>query len=422
VTVQAADLFGNFVPTAANNTIRLNSDDLNSNSEPYSSSYLESVLSGGRAWFNCQQRTEGPRSLKPSDQIDSGICDGDDPDKSQAVVRIVQAGETKFAVLVEGVAFEDNTPVYVEACPNTFTMCVEVRYTGTGEIVATAQSFVMEPMLDLGSPPTPATGILGKTTGGTFQGVADIENQTYTQAENIYIRVRDAAGSEDPDMAFSPEIRVQASAPTRIEMRADTISYEQAGQTYYQIEANQKARVYADVYDANNNPVSSKVLSMLILDQELTSSTLGAPESLTTSAVGTAYSTFYAGAQNLQHIIQAAVQGVVGQLIMSVTVTSDGGVYPNPFNPLRGESAHIDYPLETDSEVKVLIYTLMGDLVWQTEFPAGDSQGGHAGVNSILWNGKNDNGVTIANGGYICVIKANDQEKYRFKIGVYKEK
>ncbi len=422
VTVQAADLFGNFVPGAANNTIRLNSDDLNSNSEPYTSSYLESVLSGGRAWFNCQQRSEGPRSLKPSDESDPGTADGGDPDKSQGVVRIVSGDETKFAVMVEGVAFEDNTPVYVEAYPNTFAMRVEVRYTGTGEKVATAQSFVMEPMLNLSSPPSPATGTLGKTTGGTLYGFADIENQTYTRAENIYIRVRDAAGSEDPDMAFSPEIRILASDPTRIEMRADTSSRVQEGVTYYQIEANKNARVYADVYDANNNPVSSKVLSMLIVDQHLTTSTLGAPESLTTSAAGTAYSTFYAGAQNLQHVIRASTGGVTGQLIMFVTVTSDGGVYPNPFNPLRGESIHIDYRLDTDAPVKVLIYTLMGDLVWQTEFPAGDPSGGHADVNSILWNGKNDNGVTIANGGYICVIKANDQEKYRFKIGVYKEK
>ncbi len=422
VTVQAADLFGNFVPGAANDTIRLNSDDSNNNSEPYTSSYLESVLSGGRAWFNCQQRSEGLRSLKPMTFPNSSICDGDFPDYSWGVVQVVLGTATKFAVLVEGLAFEDNTPVYVEAYPNTFTMRVEIRYTATGEIVATAQSFVMEPMLNLSSPPSPASGTLGKNTGGTLYGYANIQNQTYTQAENIYIRVRDAAGSEDPDMAFSPEIRIQASAPTRIEMRADTISYEQAGVTYYQIEANKNARVYADVYDANNNPVSGKAISMVILDQQLTSSTMEAPESLTTSALGTAYATFYSGAQNLQHVIQASIGEVTGELIMFVTVTSDGGVYPNPFNPLRGESAHIDYPLEADAPVKVMIYTLMGDLVWQTEFPAGDPRGGHAGVNSILWDGKNDNGVTIANGGYICVIKANDQEKYRFKIGVYKEK
>jgi len=107
---------------------------------------------------------------------------------------------------------------------------------------------------------------------------------------------------------------------------------------------------------------------------------------------------------------------------MNVTVTKDGGVYPNPINPLKSNQwAHIDYVLEQSVAAKVYIYTLLGDLVWHKEFAAG-TEGGRANMNSIVWNGKNDAGATVANGGYIAVVKVNDQEKYRFKIGVYKEK
>jgi flagellar hook assembly protein FlgD len=99
-------------------------------------------------------------------------------------------------------------------------------------------------------------------------------------------------------------------------------------------------------------------------------------------------------------------------------------VYPNPFNPSSTDQknwAHIDYRLDQDAPVKIYIYTLLGNLVWHKEMSAG-SEGAQGGVNTTIWNGKNDNNVTVANGGYIAVVKVNDQEKYRFKIGAYKQK
>jgi len=421
VTVQAVDMYGNFVNSAPNDTIELYSDDINSNAEPWVSGSMTSALSGGRAYFFCQQRTEGPRYLKPYDTTDSNIKDGDTPDNSWAITRVVQETDVAFWVYVEGILASDNQPVHVEAAPNTFNIRVEIRYTGTGEIVSSTQTFLMEPSLTTGTY-SPANGTLGLTTGQTTYGYADITGQTYNRAETIYIRVRNASGSDDPDPSYSPEVRVRASAPASIVLTADTTSYTQNGQVYYQIQANDNTQVNAQVYDVNNNVVSGAEVAFRILDQSLTSSTLSAPEQLTTDTNGLAYTTFYAGAQNLEHTIRATVGTISADLIIFVTVTRDGGVYPNPFNPLRGQVVHIDYTLEADAPVKIEIYTLMGDLVWTKELAAGDRNGGHKGVNSVAWNGKNNNGVTVANGGYICVIKANDQEKNRFKIGVYKEK
>jgi hypothetical protein len=427
VTAQAADLYGNIVgSTAPTDTIELTTDGNDGLTIPTSSLPITAPMSNGRAVFGVRfgnGDAGGIRSINPRD-VTNGTIKGN-PD-SLTKVRIAQADETRFEVVVNGVRFSDSAPVYVEAWPNTFTVWVEVRYTGTGEIVGVSQLFVLEPTLDISSPATPANGQLGQRSGETRNGVAtfDASNdpsnpQTYDRAEYIHIRARNSSGAQYPALGFSPEIRVQASTPTRIEMRADA---SQVNQTRYVIEANRSCLVYATAYDANNNLVAGYPITMTIVSPAVTPSSLGAPELSVADSSGTLYRTFYAGANNMLHTIQATAGTAVASLEMLVTVTAAGGVYPNPFNPLLGQGIHIDYPLDRDSNVKVAIYTLLGDLVWHKEFPAGDQEGGHASVNSIVWDGKNDMGVTVANGGYICLIKANDQEKFRFKIGVYKEK
>ncbi len=422
VSIQAVDLYGNIRTGTPANIIELRSDDLSGLAVPSSVLARSSSLdTNGLAHFFAQQRTEGPRFLKPHDMANGTIKDGDAPDYSGAVVRVVQETDVAFVVEVEGVLLTDNTPVYVDAAPNTFNMRVEVRYTGTGEVVSTTQSFLMEHSLTPGTY-VPANGTLGLTAGGTTFGVAVISGQSYDTAENFYIRVRDAGGTNDPDVGYSPEIRVMASAPARIELTADTISYSQDGQMFYQIQSNNDAVINATVYDANNNQVSGAYVTFQIIDPVATNSYLvTTAQNNTANANGLAYTTFRAGASNLEHTIRASTASVTEDLIMFVTVTNAGGVYPNPFNPLVGYT-NIDYNLNEDASVTIEIYTLLGDLVWSKDIPAGDPRGGHQGVNSVPWNGKNNQGVTVANGGYICTVKSNDQEVARFKIGVYKER
>ncbi len=418
VLVKAADKFGNFIGSESPaHDIELRSDDSSQASEPGIEpvTFLNKGLQGGRASFQCQLRSTGYRHLKPYDLTNSSMKGGDE---SYSLINIVENDKTNFYVTVNGVAPGNN--VALTAAPELFTVRIEVHYTQTGEIIATAQPFIMEAMRsDLSGL---ANGTLGLSSSITDDGVAEIPNQTYTKAEKIYIKVRNVDGSDKPEPGYSPQLQVSPSAPAKIILWSDVISYSQGSETYYQIQANKDARIYTEVLDRNDNPVIGQSVTMQIQNLELTNSRLEAPETGVTDANGIAFKTFYAGASNLKHSIQASTaDGISGLLNMLVTVTQNGGVYPNPFNPLRGQATHIDYFLEKDAEVKIALFTLTGKLVWEEILAKGDPAGGHKGINSVLWFGKNGNGVTVANGGYICLIKADGQEKCRFKIGVFKE-
>lgn len=74
--------------------------------------------------------------------------------------------------------------------------------------------------------------------------------------------------------------------------------------------------------------------------------------------------------------------------------------YPNPFNPYT----HIRYSIPKDSHIELKIYDAMGAVV-RTLINKVES----AGLNSVLWDGKNDNGFSVSAGIYIYQLKA---EKY----------
>lgn len=81
--------------------------------------------------------------------------------------------------------------------------------------------------------------------------------------------------------------------------------------------------------------------------------------------------------------------------------------YPNPFG--RGDTpeervAKFNFNLEQPSEVKIQIFTLLGELVWTSKnFPSSYSKGGHKG--KITWDGRNGNGNRVLNGTYIGAIE-----------------
>ena len=73
--------------------------------------------------------------------------------------------------------------------------------------------------------------------------------------------------------------------------------------------------------------------------------------------------------------------------------------YPNPFNP----ETKIDYSLPEQSDVKLLIYNLLGQEVFRF-----DIAGQKAGEHQIVWNGKNSRGNELASGLYIYKFSAGD--------------
>jgi hypothetical protein len=84
---------------------------------------------------------------------------------------------------------------------------------------------------------------------------------------------------------------------------------------------------------------------------------------------------------------------------------------PNPFNP-DTEETKICYYLDEDDDVKIKLFTLTGELVYSWE-----NISGREGLNQWPWNGKNEKGRIVENGGYICLIEAGGK-KQKCKIAV----
>jgi len=82
---------------------------------------------------------------------------------------------------------------------------------------------------------------------------------------------------------------------------------------------------------------------------------------------------------------------------------------PNPFRAGREETL-IEYNLKQPSNVTIAIYDLLGQEVWRKSYRAGENGGKED--NSVPWDGKNLSGEVVANGGYICRIWVERENKY----------
>jgi len=88
--------------------------------------------------------------------------------------------------------------------------------------------------------------------------------------------------------------------------------------------------------------------------------------------------------------------------------------YPNPFKAGKQETT-IRYELEEDAKVTISIYDLLGQLVRRIELAKGTTNGGKQGTNTVPWNGKNERGRVVANGGYHCVVEADTENGKHMK-------
>jgi hypothetical protein len=78
--------------------------------------------------------------------------------------------------------------------------------------------------------------------------------------------------------------------------------------------------------------------------------------------------------------------------------------YPNPFNP----STTISYSIPQASNVLVKVYDIMGREV-ATLINADQESGMH----TIVWNGKSNNGTSVATGAYILMVKAGTHQSFK---------
>jgi hypothetical protein len=99
--------------------------------------------------------------------------------------------------------------------------------------------------------------------------------------------------------------------------------------------------------------------------------------------------------------------------------------YPNPLKPgnnqAQGEGTHFTYNLPEASAGELKIFTLLGELVWETSFSAADaagSAGGHS--RDLFWNGYNGANRKVLNGVYLALLKTAKYGTFMTKVAVVK--
>jgi len=91
---------------------------------------------------------------------------------------------------------------------------------------------------------------------------------------------------------------------------------------------------------------------------------------------------------------------------------------PNPFRA-GTEDTWIEYNLSQPSNVTITIYDLLGQEVWRKSYSEGENGGRKA--NSVPWDGRNLSGEVVGNGGYVCRIWIEKENRHMVrKIGVAK--
>ena len=85
---------------------------------------------------------------------------------------------------------------------------------------------------------------------------------------------------------------------------------------------------------------------------------------------------------------------------------------PNPFSPDIRDTKICYYLDKDDNNVKIKLFTLTGELVYSWE-----NIPGRKGLNQESWDGRNEKGRIVENGGYICLIEAGGK-KQKCKIAV----
>jgi len=215
--------------------------------------------------------------------------------------------------------------------------------------------------------------------------------------------------SISPTCETSNGVDVYANTPT-------VCSFTAAQST---LAKGQTTNLTAFVQDSFQNPVSYTPINFAIISGTGTlSSGTG-----TTDFTGNTTIVFTAPDSNTRTVISAQVQGMsTAQTVMIICSLSTPDSHkfisrPNPFAAGK-ESAEIDYYLDYDSNVKFYVYNVFGGLLWKKEMSKG-SDGTLAGGNSIMWDGRTDNGYMAGSGLYLLrMTVSNSNENYTIERNI----
>ncbi len=283
-----------------------------------------------------------------------------------------------------------------------------------------ASSYVLQ-LIPLLVDTSPGTGTLTPQTIQIGTDGTRTQNFTYNRAETIYLDVSKISPivGRAVERAYSPLINVVASTPAQISASAAPAA----------IQAQKTAVISATVMDAYQNLVTDVPVTFSIT-QGSAECTLSAA-SAQTDASGVAQVTLTGGITNETVVVQARANTLTATASVRVSVApTEGNVminYPNPFDPNQQKTS-VNYFLNYESEVEIRIYDAFGRVVLAKDVKPGQGSGDFAnatlaGGANFLWDGKNGEGRTVANGIYLVKVKAkhrNGTQEFKRRVGVIK--
>ncbi len=86
--------------------------------------------------------------------------------------------------------------------------------------------------------------------------------------------------------------------------------------------------------------------------------------------------------------------------------------YPNPFSPARGHTVRFQFPLGSPSSVHFEVFNFAMEPVYSSpdiQLPGGGT-GDQAEYGAVAWDGKTDQGNSVANGVYFYLVKAGGND------------
>ncbi len=311
-----------------------------------------------------------------------------------SVTDVTQPGKTgsttQVRAITSGFHLEASVAPSSARAGEPFTLTVKVT-NDAGAVIQEINSFVTIQVQNSGNG-APGQGTLLTTQFQLLQGQRSV-SETYTFAEPIVIIAHDDAGNAP---ATSNVITITPGQPSAIRLTSDP-SW---------VGGNRHATLTARVVDDFENGVPDQALAWSLLSG---TGTLGATDTLS-DASGYGRADFLSPRNPEHDVIRTTSSSLVQDLdleIAFVDPNAAGGTaysYPNPFHP-PAQPATIAYKIDDNATVTLRVFTQSGNLVLRKEFQRG-AQGGQAGLNTFVWDGKNGKGDLVSSGGYVVLIEA----------------
>ncbi len=416
VSIYAADVYGNY-RAGASNVVRLRSSTAdNPGSYPSPNNQITVTLVDGKASTTAVQADTGPKEFTITDR-DYAIYNK--VFLNPLYVNIVNSGNLEYQLIVNGVLNEVGTETTTaQAAPAQFDFTINVVDANASiKVPVGGRTWAVDlaPVTSANNSNTVIPGTLNPSSfnivNGSYTG-----KMSFDRSGLFRIRATDPNGEINGSPRWSCIIDMKANTSNvNLTLAADPQNAR----------SGTLPNIIATLRDSNGNAVSGGNVGFRIVSGQSTFG--GLTQTAAVSGTdGRAIVPLTAAYVNGQTVVEASY-GTMTANVTVFTSLSDpipGEVtnYPNPF-AAGTESTNIDYLLVEPTDVTLKIYNLFGDLVLEKKFSQNQPYAIPGRMNSYPWDGRNQKGDIVGNGGYICVVEAvinGKKEKMVRKIAVQK--